>query len=1043
MQKAKALAPNDITIYNTIVSMTTDYNSISHQRSQGCVFTWGLYDSKALGHDDTKDKHTPVMVEALRGNHIIDISCGAMHTVAVAGTGETYSWGDNRYGQVGASAIGASDVSPTHYEYRVPVLIPALIGVHISAVSCGTGHTVVVAIDGRVYSWGLGAHGQLGHDTTEHMQVPTRIEALAACNVVAVACGIAHSVFLIEGDGSIRGCGMNDYGALGIDTKGESVLLPRIISLPWRENHMNSQNCSVAVAHLACGGAHTVVITTLGDMYSCGSNSCGQLGLDCSDSTSDFCTLTHVQTFDDGCEWKGDVRKRGEAGGGKVRCAYVACGEEFTIMITDDRQVYATGLGIAGQMGNGTTKSNTHFTCISALNGKNIEEVSCAQGAVFGIAEGGEVYTWGLPGDRHRETSLIQSSESLCLTPTIAGVFAKRKRARQISCGRKHYALLTIAPYGGTSYVVGATGPSSTVQDPCEIDLFRAGRRKLKCKIQSCDIKGEAIDYGGYVLRAILLPIEDADDSFSGSKWDQIDRNLIEFHIDDNLDGTYSCESVERLKRAGKFQLDISLDRIALMHSPFLVQVLPGEVFPAECRVRARGVLLADEDSNNCESMRLQSITCERGQIILLDITCLDQYGNLVVDPTYEMGIVHAELYEAQGSVRKHYSCEDLPAVWCTEKSTLCIELRSPSRIGTYEVLLSFGEHGSKQLIGGATLTLKCIGPSKCDPQQCTLHVPTVISVDRCPLIIEVDIKESNSDPLCVEGDIGVPIVSSVVSPLHSEGLSARALIRLYTWQQNPYGPVPGKLTWNSARLSAGKADGMQMNDMQSVAVLSHNIKVAGEAHVEVIIGNNERIYTSSVMILPGAPSPEFTELINAKVALREWDADEEFRYVEFQCRDQYGNVCDTGCELVAEMWEEDREDHKVKLESSHYSDGSKPAVMLIKIKRLSSRHVAHVFGVSMICDGERLELQYSPFTLGKEFSYEEAPSTPAPETLKKEHTSPIKRKATAQEMTNRRAFEALREKRRALVREKEDRIRNKSARRTGGGFVIQYSKDI
>jgi hypothetical protein len=54
-----------------------------------------------------------------------------------------------------------------------------------------------------------------------------------------------------------------------------------------------------------------------------------------------------------------------------------------------------------------------------------------------------------------------------------------------------------------------------------------------------------------------------------------------------------------------------------------------------------------------------------------------------------------------------------------------------------------------------------------------------------------------------------------------------------------------------------------------------------------------------------------------------------------------------------------------------------------------------------------------------------------------------MKKQRSAQEMTNRRAFEALRERRREMVKEKEARIRSKSARRTGGGFVIEYSKDI
>jgi alpha-tubulin suppressor-like RCC1 family protein len=1033
MQKAKALAPDDKTIQSAFDTMAADNKgrTVPHQRSQGCVFTWGLYDSKALGHNDTKDKHSPAMVESLRGKHIVDVSCGAMHTVAVAGTGETFAWGDNRYGQIGVAVTRIDQVIALD-ECSLPTLVPALIGIHITAVSCGTGHTIAVAVDGSVFSWGLGAHGQLGHGNAEHLKSPLLIKSLRDSRVVAVSCGIAHTVFLLDGDKSIRGCGMNTYGALGINTEGESVLLPQDIPLPWRKGSSSSQ--SVGVAHVACGGAHTVVVGTDGSMYSCGSNSCGQLGLDGPDTT-DFFSLTRVQEF------RNDVSNVG--GRSCVRCAYVACGEEFTIMISEDRYVYATGLGLAGQMGNGSTKNNAYFTCLSSLNGKHIEEVACAQGTVFGIAESGEVYTWGLPGDRHRETMLVQDSDSMCLTPALAGAFAKRKRARQICCGRKHYALLTIAPYGGTSYVVGASGPSESVQDPNEIELYEAGKKKLKCVIQTCDVKGEAVDYGGYVLSAVMSQIGDSGNTTWSCDGQNTDPS-IPFRVDDNMDGTYSCESADRLNLAGKFHLAISLDGIAIMHSPFLVEVLPGDVSPSKCRVtRSRaGAARGDMPGVSDAAEQLHTVKCQRDEVIDLNILCLDRFCNYITVASYAMGTVHVKYHTTQGRESALHSSCDFPASWSPDTATLTASIRCPSAPGSYEMQLSFGEHGSAQLIGEGGVTVHCHGPSQYDPQRCNIRLPSRISVDNCPLQVEIDMKDANSDPLALEREEDRPDISCVVSPLSSEGVSARALIRLYTWQQNPYGPVAGTLSWELS-LTDDKDKGVG-----SVAVLSHNVRVTGEAHVDLIIGNKERIYTAAVTILPGAPSPVFTELLNAKAALKEWEDNEEWRYVQFQCRDQYGNKCtDSGeCVLVAEVWEEGREGKKVKLQVSGSPDEAKAGVMEIKVVRLSGQKVPHVLGVDMMYHGTRTELQYSPFTIGREFDYEEvivSPSAVPPAALQIEEEMKMKKQRSAQEMTNRRAFEALRERRREMVKEKEARIRSKSARRTGGGFVIEYSKDI
>ena len=68
--------------------------------------------------------------------------------VAVAGTGEVYGWGDNKYGQVGVPASSAESTA-----VPLPRLLPALIGVQVTGVACGAGHSVVCARDGRVFSW--------------------------------------------------------------------------------------------------------------------------------------------------------------------------------------------------------------------------------------------------------------------------------------------------------------------------------------------------------------------------------------------------------------------------------------------------------------------------------------------------------------------------------------------------------------------------------------------------------------------------------------------------------------------------------------------------------------------------------------------------------------------------------------------------------------------------------------------------------------------------------------------------------------------------
>ena len=47
----------------------------------------------------------------------------------------------------------------------------------------GEDHVIVISSEKRVYSWGKGSRGQLGHDNTEDKDKPTLIEALTGKSI--------------------------------------------------------------------------------------------------------------------------------------------------------------------------------------------------------------------------------------------------------------------------------------------------------------------------------------------------------------------------------------------------------------------------------------------------------------------------------------------------------------------------------------------------------------------------------------------------------------------------------------------------------------------------------------------------------------------------------------------------------------------------------------------------------------------------------------------------------------------------------------------
>lgn len=102
----------------------------------GAVYTWGKGDFHRLGHGSVDHVRRPKKVAALQGRKIISIATGSLHCVACSDAGEVYTWGDNDEGQLGDGTVTA---------IQRPRLVAALQGKHIVKVTCGSAHTLALS----------------------------------------------------------------------------------------------------------------------------------------------------------------------------------------------------------------------------------------------------------------------------------------------------------------------------------------------------------------------------------------------------------------------------------------------------------------------------------------------------------------------------------------------------------------------------------------------------------------------------------------------------------------------------------------------------------------------------------------------------------------------------------------------------------------------------------------------------------------------------------------------------------------------------------
>ncbi|KAM9351921.1 putative E3 ubiquitin-protein ligase HERC4 [Symphorus nematophorus] len=133
----------------------------------GGVFGWGGNDCGQLGLGDRTDRHTPTSVHCLNLKKTVHISCGKDHTAILTKTGAVFTFGSGQYGQLGHNSF--SD------ELR-PRLVAELWGAKVTKIACGRHHTLVLTDSKRVYSFGCGEHGQLGHGEESHPSVPLPVQ---------------------------------------------------------------------------------------------------------------------------------------------------------------------------------------------------------------------------------------------------------------------------------------------------------------------------------------------------------------------------------------------------------------------------------------------------------------------------------------------------------------------------------------------------------------------------------------------------------------------------------------------------------------------------------------------------------------------------------------------------------------------------------------------------------------------------------------------------------------------------------------------------
>ncbi|CEO99998.1 hypothetical protein PBRA_007732 [Plasmodiophora brassicae] len=352
----------------------------------------------------------------------------------------------------------------------------------------------------QVYTWGSGCWGASAHGDLEMRTKPEIVKGAVGQGVTGLACGWAHTVFLME-SGEVWASGHRAGTGLPTDN---NILMQ--VPLPAK----------VEVVQLACGSYHSLARTATGSVLSWGSNLRGQLG---HGDTADRERPTPIDSV-------------------QGRIVNLACGSNASALVDAAGALLTFGQGDMGFTGHGHDRDVLVPTALGEFGPQNpvlsVAAGDChmvavaAQGVfswgwnmcgqlgqghfadVCGAAHSAiilhhtvtdlyELFTWGANSTGQCAQRRNQTTPNLC-TPTPVELRFGPSKLLAVECGAYHLALLTY-PHGlwhAGSNTYGQLGLDTTAHEasyelaPCKLSP-KTGIAQVACgATHSCILVNES-----------------------------------------------------------------------------------------------------------------------------------------------------------------------------------------------------------------------------------------------------------------------------------------------------------------------------------------------------------------------------------------------------------------------------------------------------------------------------------------------------------------------------------------------------------------------
>ncbi|MED6206697.1 hypothetical protein PIB30_029310 [Stylosanthes scabra] len=342
------------------------------------VWSWGAGTEGQLGNCKPEDEVIPQLIlqPSLSPSNISSLACGAAHVIAITSSGKVLSWGRGSSGQLGHGEFVNNSL--------IPKPLPSLDAYFITNASAGWSHSAFISDTGCLFTCGDGSFGQLGHGDCTSRCSPAKVSFFDNRHVTKVACGMRHSVVLLED------CSSNQVYCFGSGKRGQlGVSKDRIKSINLPEVVSGFED--VEIVYIAANGDHSAAISVDGNLYTWGRGFKGYEDANSPQRLNSTLSFTKVAL---GWNHALTLTAEGEVymlGGNRLGVLSDHQSMNSEKQLHENGEIKTWGWGEHGQLGLGDTCDRTRPDTVNLRYDVNVEvscvRVYCGSGFTFALTK--------------------------------------------------------------------------------------------------------------------------------------------------------------------------------------------------------------------------------------------------------------------------------------------------------------------------------------------------------------------------------------------------------------------------------------------------------------------------------------------------------------------------------------------------------------------------------------------------------------------------------------------------------------------------------